>query len=156
VPVHLDHPESYLQPAAQSALGDALLAAVKARGTQLLVETHSERMLRRIQRRIAEGRACRDRVAVYYIVGRDHGAEIRELVIDDCGCIADWPHEFFRDLNDDLAVIATAAAQRRASRESAGAEQAQDAALDGGGRLVDSHPAGLDLVFGDPAEGHDG
>jgi hypothetical protein len=133
VPVHLDHPESYLQPSAQSALGDALLVAVKARGTQLLVETHSEHLLRRIQRRIAEGRACKDRVAVYYIEGRDHGAEIRELVIDECGGIANWPHEFFRDLNDDLAAIAGAAAQRRASRESAGAEQAEDAALDGGG-----------------------
>jgi predicted ATPase len=156
VPVHLDHPESYLQPSAQSALGDALLVAVKARGTQLLVETHSERLLRRIQRRIAEGRACKDRVAVYYIEGRDHGAEIRELVIDECGGIANWPHEFFRDLNDDLAAIAEAAAQRRASWESAGAEQAEDATLDGGGRLVDGHPAGLDLVFGDLAEGQDG
>ena len=156
VPVHLDHPESYLQPSAQSALGDALLAAVMARGTQLLVETHSERVLRRIQRRIAEGRACKDRVAVYYIEGRDHGSEIRELVIDECGGIANWPHEFFRDLNTDLAVIAEAAAGPRASWESAGAEQAEDAALDGGGPLVRGHPAGLDLVFGDPAESQDG
>ena len=156
VPVHLDHPESYLQPSAQSALGDALLAAVKARGTQLLVETHSDRLLRRIQRRIAEGRANKDHVAVYLILGRERGAEIHELVIDEYGDIRNWPDEFFGDLNDDLAVIAAAAAQGRTSCESAGAEQPQDTLLDGAGRLVDGHPACLDLVFGDPAERQDG
>jgi predicted ATPase len=155
VPVHLDHPESFLQPSAQSALGDALLAAVKARGTQLLVETHSDRLLRRIQRRIAEGRANKDHVAVYLIHGRDHGSEIRELVIDEYGDIPNWPHEFFGDLNDDLAAIAAAARQRRATCASAATQQAQDASLDGVSRLVDGHPACLDLVFGDPPEGQD-
>lgn len=161
VPVHLDHPESYLQPSAQSALGDVLLAAVRARGTQLLVETHSDRLLRRIQRRIAEGQASRDHVVVYLIEGRDPGCEIHELMIDEYGYIANWPHEFFGDLEDDLAAIALAAARRRATWESAGAlsagaEEAENALLDGVGRLVDGHPAGLDLVFGDPPEGQDG
>ena len=155
-PVHLDHPESYLQPSAQSALGDALLAAVKARGTQLLVETHSDRLLRRIQRRIAEGRANKDHVAVYLILGREQGAEIHELVIDEYGNIANWPDAFFGDLNDDLAVIAAAAARRHAICESASAEQPQDTLLDGAGRLIDGHPACLDLVLGDPAERQDG
>lgn len=154
-PVHLDHPESYLQPSAQSALGDALLAAVKARGTQLLVETHSDRLLRRIQRRIAEGRANKDHVAVYLILGREQGAEIHELVIDEYGDIQNWPDAFFGDLNDDLAVITAAAARRHAICESASAEQPQDTLLDGAGRLVDSHPACLDLVLGDPAKSQD-
>ena len=155
-PVHLDHPESYLQPSAESALGDVLLAAVRARGTQLLVETHSDRLLRRIQRRIAEGQANRDHVAVYFIQGRDRGSEIRELLIGECGDIANWPREFFGDLEDDLAAIAVAAARRRAMRGSARAEEAEHALLDGDGRLLDGHPARLDLVFGDPAEGQDG
>ena len=155
-PVHLDHPESYLQPRAQSALGDVLLAAVRARGTQLLVETHSDRLLRRIQRRIAEGQASRDKVAVYLIQGRDHGSEIHELLIDEYGGIANWPHEFFGELEDDLAAIALAAAHHRPTWGSGGAEEAEHALLDGGGRLLDGHPASLDLVFGDPAEGQDG
>jgi hypothetical protein len=69
------------------------------------------------------------------------GAEIHELVIDECGDIPNWPDEFFGDLNDDLAVIAAATAQRRALCESAGAEQPQDTVLDGAGRLIDGHPA---------------
>lgn len=143
-PVHLDHPESYLQPSAQSALGDVLLAAVRARGTQLLVETHSDRLLRRIQRRIAEGQANRDHVAVYLIQGRDHGSEIRELLIDEYGEIANWPHEFFGDLDDDLATIALAAAQRRATCASAGAEEAENASLDSvGTHRVPLRPPGL-------------
>ena len=42
-PVVLEQPEIHLHPAAQSALGDVLLGAVKDNGTQLIVETHSER-----------------------------------------------------------------------------------------------------------------
>jgi predicted ATPase len=82
-PIHLDYPESYLQPSSQSALGDAMIAAVKANGVQLLVETHSDRRSRSIQRRISEGYATRDDLAVHFIEARQGKTEIRELVIDE-------------------------------------------------------------------------
>ena len=112
-PVHLDYPESHLQPSSQSALGDALLAAVKTDGTQLLVETHSDRLLHRIQRRIAEGHAAKDEVAVHFIEACQGKTEIRELVIDEYGNIANWPKGFFGDDMDDLASMTKAAAERR-------------------------------------------
>jgi predicted ATPase len=112
-PVHLEYPENYLQPSAQSDLGDALIAAVKARGTQLLVETHSERLLRRIQRRVAEGQVTRDDVAVYLVAERAGKPELRELALDEYGAIANWPADVFGSELRDLMAMATATAQRR-------------------------------------------
>ena len=113
IPVHLDYPESHLQPSSQSALGDVMLAAVKTNGTQLLVETHSDRLLHRIQRRIAEGHAAKDEVAVHFIQACQGKAEIQELVIDEYGNIANWPKGFFGDDMNDLAAMTKAAAERR-------------------------------------------
>jgi predicted ATPase len=111
--VHLDHPESHLQPSAQSALGDALLAAVKTYGAQLLVETHSGLLLHRIQRRIAEESATKDDVAVHFIEARQGKTEIQELLIDEYGNITNWPQDFFGNEMDDLAAMTTAAVERR-------------------------------------------
>jgi predicted ATPase len=115
-PVHLEYPETHLQPSAQSALGDALLDAMRTRGTQLLVETHSERLLRRIQRRIAEGLITKDDVAVYLIDSCDGKSEIQELVIGEYGDIPNWPTDFFGDEIGDLLAMAKAAAERRSQQ----------------------------------------
>lgn len=112
-PTHLEYPESHPQPSAESALGDALLAAVRARGTQLLVETHSVRLLRRVQRRVAEGQVSRDDVAVYLVAERDGEPDLRDLALDEYGVIANWPADFFGSETDDLTAMATAAANRR-------------------------------------------
>jgi predicted ATPase len=112
-PVHLEYPESHLQPSAQSALADALLEAMRTRGTQLLVETHSERLLRRVQRRIAEGLVSKDEVAVYLVDSCDGKPEIQELAIGEYGDIANWPADFFGDETSDLLAMAKAAAERR-------------------------------------------
>jgi predicted ATPase len=77
--------------------GDALLAAASTNGAQLLVETHSGRLLHRIQRRIAEGHAAKDEVAVHFIEARQGKTEIQELVIDEYGNITIWPKGFFDD-----------------------------------------------------------
>lgn len=117
-PIHLDHPETYLQPLAESVLGDALLAAVKRRGTQLFVETHSERLLRRVQRRVAEGKITKDDVAVYFVDDCDGRPGLYELVIDEYGSIAHWPRDFFGDEMSDIIAM-TQAAERRRSRKQA-------------------------------------
>ena len=117
-PIHLDYPETCLQPLAESVLGDVLLAAVKRRGTQLLVETHCERLLRRIQRRVAEGKVTNDDVAVYFVDDCDGRPGLYELAIDEYGNIAHWPRDFFgEEMNDIIAM--TQAAERRRSRKQA-------------------------------------
>jgi len=115
-PVTLEQPEIHLHPAAQSALGDVLLGAVQDNGTQLIVETHSEHLLHRIQRRIAEERIAKDDVALYFIETSKGGSELHELKVDEYGNIANWPQDFFGDEMGDLAAMTEAAAERRNRR----------------------------------------
>ncbi len=49
----LEQPELHLHPRAQAALGDLLILAAQ-RGMQVVIETHSEHLLLRLRRRLAE------------------------------------------------------------------------------------------------------
>lgn len=112
-PVILEQPEIHLHPAAQAALGDVLLAAVKENGVQLLVETHSEHLLRRLQRRIAEQQIVHTDVALYFVETRGGASEIHELRVDPYGNITNWPQDFFGDEIGDLSAMTEAAMERR-------------------------------------------
>jgi predicted ATPase len=50
----LEQPEIHLHPSVQSGLADVLIDAMKNRNVQIVVESHSEHLLRRLQRRVAE------------------------------------------------------------------------------------------------------
>ena len=52
--VLLEQPEIHLHPSVQSGLADVFIDAVKNRNIQIILESHSEHLLRRFQRRIAE------------------------------------------------------------------------------------------------------
>ena len=72
----IDQPEVHLHPYAQSALADGMVDVIesksnlgkgfKERNIQLIIETHSEHFLRRLQRRIAEGKLPQDKVSAYF------------------------------------------------------------------------------------------
>lgn len=114
--VILEQPEIHLHPAAQSALGDVLLAAIHDNKAQLIVETHSEHLLHRIQRRIAEEQVTNDDVALYFVETRAGKSEIHELKLDIYGNILNWPQDFFGDEMSDLSAMVEAAAERRLRR----------------------------------------
>ncbi|GAB4184016.1 MAG: hypothetical protein Tsb002_06590 [Wenzhouxiangellaceae bacterium] len=62
----------------------------------LLVETHSEYLLKRLRRRISEGRIKADDVAIYLIDQEEagRGAKINELEIEEKGHF-EWPKDFY-------------------------------------------------------------
>ena len=62
----IDQPEVHLHPYAQSALADVMIDVIKNRNIQLIIETHSEHFLRRLQRRIAEDKLTQDHVSAYF------------------------------------------------------------------------------------------
>ncbi len=51
----LEQPEIHLHPSVQAGLADVFIDAWRTRNVQIVVESHSEHLLRRLQRRIAEG-----------------------------------------------------------------------------------------------------
>ena len=78
----LEQPEIHLHPRAQGVLGD-LLVDIANEGRRLIVATHSEHMLGRIQTNIAEGSISKDDVAVYYFQPGETGTRVRELALND-------------------------------------------------------------------------
>lgn len=113
----MEQPEIHLHPMAQSNLADAMISAVQSyengqpRGTQLIIETHSEHFLNRLQRRVAERAISADDIAVYFAKNKKGGAELEELKLDSSGEILNWPENFFGDEMGDIVARTLAAIQ---------------------------------------------
>ncbi|MFT0851576.1 DUF3696 domain-containing protein [Achromobacter sp. F4_2707] len=121
--VWMEQPEVHLHSQVQAELADALIAAVQAhengqpRGVQIVVESHSEHLLNRIQRRIAEGGIAAEDVAVYFCRRSNSASELEPLRLNAYGEIENWPENFFGDEMADIAARTQAAiAKRRQAR----------------------------------------
>jgi len=84
---------------------------------QLIVETHSEHFLTRLQRRVAEGKIDVKDVAIYFVNRKGAAAEMEALRLDMFGEIENWPENFFGDEMGDIAARTMAALQRQAAGE---------------------------------------
>ena len=117
--VWLEQPEIHLHSQVQAGLADVLIAATQAkeagqaRNVQIIVESHSEHFLNRLQRRIAEGVISHSDVALYFCSRVGTQAQIESLDIDTYGEIANWPENLFGDEMTDIAARAMAAVQRK-------------------------------------------
>jgi len=63
--VILEQPEIHLHPLAQAGLADVIRPGATYRNVQIILESHSEHLLLRLQRRIAEGSLGKDDVKFY-------------------------------------------------------------------------------------------
>lgn len=111
--VILEQPEIHLHPAVQSGLADVMLNVAEARHVQIIVESHSEHLLRRLQRRVAEGSATAEEVRLYFVSAHDGKANLAELTLNQWGEIENWPHNFFGDEMGEIAAITEASLKRR-------------------------------------------
>ena len=111
--VILEQPEIHLHPLVQSGLADVFIDAMKTRNIQIILESHSEHLLRRLQRRIAEGSLGQDDVALYFCDTAQGRSELSELVVDEFGNIKNWPKGFFGDDFAEMAAITKAAMKRK-------------------------------------------
>ena len=120
--VWMEQPEIHLHPLAQANLADAFISAVQSyenglpRGTQLIVETHSEHFLTRLQRRVAERIIDADDVAVYFVRHGAERAEMDPLRLNVLGEIENWPENFFGDEMGDIAARTLAAIEHQAEK----------------------------------------
>ena len=117
--VWMEQPEIHLHPQVQAELADVFICAVKAReknvprNVQLIVESHSEHFLNRLQRRVAEGGIKSEEVAIYFCKRTETGTELEPLKLNEVGDIENWPENFFGNEMADLTARTVAAAQRR-------------------------------------------
>ena len=114
----LEQPEAHLHPKAQSELADVLIDVVKTRNIQIILESHSEHLLLRLLRRIAEYGVydegiSADQTAFYFCEINDGNSKAEQLKVDEYGNISNWPRDFFGDEMGDLAAKTRAEMQRR-------------------------------------------
>ena len=85
----------------------------KPRNTQLIIESHSEHLIRRLQRKIAEEELRPEEVAIYFINQHKGISTIEALEIDEFGNILNWPDHFFGDELEDLTAMALKGIERK-------------------------------------------
>ena len=102
----IEQPETHLHPRLQARLAELLIDATKVedRANQVIVETHSEHLMLRLQRRIREGDLNRDDLCVLYVDQDEEGsARVQRLRVDEDGDFIDeWPDGFFDERMEEL------------------------------------------------------
>ncbi len=122
----LEHPELHLHPLAQAGLADVLIDAINEREIKVILESHSEHLLRRLQRRIAEETFSNDDAALYFCKNETGASELEELKVNEYGYITNWPEDFFGDEMDDLVAQSKAATHRQRKKGTAEQENATE------------------------------
>jgi hypothetical protein len=130
-PGHIDlieQPELHLHDALHPALADLLLG-MSAAGGRVVVETHSEGLLLRLRRRVAEGGVNASDVALYFVdrdagTGADarevaagaipSGSSLRRVGLQQDGEVTGWPEGVFLETFDEVALLRKAQRLRRA------------------------------------------
>lgn len=110
----LEQPELHLHPGVQQRLGDFLLACASS-GRQVIVETHSDHLVNRLRRRIAEDDDDRlvEVVRLVLFERVDGRTRLRPLATNRYGGLDDWPDGFFDEGPEDSRELLRAGLRKR-------------------------------------------
>ncbi|HGS4736183.1 TPA: DUF3696 domain-containing protein [Vibrio cholerae] len=93
----VEQPEIHLHPKLQAHLADLFIESSK-NNNQWVIETHSEALMLRIQKRIRKNVINKSLVNVVYVQAGDNGSSIQNLPLDDNGrFLVHWPEGFFEE-----------------------------------------------------------
>lgn len=109
----IEQPEIHLHPSVQAGLADVFIDAIKKRKVQIIVESHSEHLLRRLQRRIAEEALSHEEATLYFCATRNGTSHLTPLKVDMFGNIENWPEGFFGDEFGEMAAMNRAMIERQ-------------------------------------------
>lgn len=109
----LEQPEIHLHPKVQAGLADVFIDAIQRRNIQIVVESHSEHLLRRLQRNIAEERFPAQDTALYFCAIEAGVSRLVPLAVDLYGNIENWPEGFFGDEMGEIAAMQKAVLRRK-------------------------------------------
>lgn len=95
----VEQPEIHLHPRLQAHLADLFIESIK-NNNQWIIETHSEALLLRLQRRIRNKSSDiqHEQIKVSYVDCSEFGSQITDLPLDDEGdFLKHWPDGFFEE-----------------------------------------------------------
>jgi len=108
----LEQPELHLHPFAHTGIAELLVAAMDTK-RRILVETHSDTLLLRIRRAIAEQRISHTWVRFYYVEKNKEGRSISKAIeLNDRGTPSWWPRGIFSEDQEEYQAIRRALSQR--------------------------------------------
>lgn len=111
--VILEQPEIHLHPEVQSGLADAIVGIAETRDLQVIVESHSEHLLRRLQRRVADETIQANLVKLYFVSQESGEARLSDIGLNEYGEIKNWPEHFFGNEMAEIAETRKAAIERK-------------------------------------------
>ena len=102
--ISIEQPEVHIHPKLQADLGDLLAEVANSdRNVQLLIETHSEHLVLRLQKLIRDGKLSKDKVAIINITKGPSGSTAQHMLMDDSGeFLTEWPGGFFTERLNEL------------------------------------------------------
>jgi hypothetical protein len=109
----IEQPELHLHDAAQAPLGDLCLSALSNNRGRFIIETHSEALVLRIRRRVAEGLSP-EQVSILFVEDIGEHSTIRSIKLDEYGEVDWWPEGVFSEAF--IEVKAMRRAQRRKTK----------------------------------------
>lgn len=109
----MEQPEIHLHPAVQAGLADVFLDAIKFRNVQIIIESHSEHLLRRLRLRVAQEKVKSSEAMLYFCEMNDGRSKLCPLEMDMFGNILNWPEGFFGDEFGEMAAMNRAIIDRK-------------------------------------------
>lgn len=102
----IEQPELHLHPRLQVELGQMFVDISQSRNSrkQIIIETHSENLILRIQKLIREKRISHDQVAIIFVGNSENiGSWIQRIEMNTNGTLnAEWPGGFFTERFKEL------------------------------------------------------
>jgi hypothetical protein len=105
----IEEPELHVHPSAHGRIADlAIDAVMSGGGSQVIIETHSEELLLRIRRRVAEGVIPESLVQLVWVDSNNGVGQVIPIGLREDGSVDGWPEGVFRDSLDEVRAIARA------------------------------------------------
>ncbi|RMH40451.1 MAG: DUF3696 domain-containing protein, partial [Gammaproteobacteria bacterium] len=113
----LEQPELHLHPKVQAILADFFLGLTRV-GKQVIVETHSEYLINRLRRRVAEDESdtLHQDIQIYFVERENGTSRFRSVDLNEFGVPLDWPKGFFDDGPSESRRIVEAALKKKANK----------------------------------------
>ncbi|QEA14789.1 AAA family ATPase [Novosphingobium ginsenosidimutans] len=102
----VQEPEIHLHPNAQASLGSFFAGVVPDQG-QLFIETHSDNLILRLARHVADGTIDENEMRIFYVHRQNSESLVHDIEIQEDGTFSqEWPGGFFPQRQSESLALA--------------------------------------------------